>query len=145
MSSKKKTEWEFKSPKSYEFTINFNDQHQYPNTDLRLTKCKKLLEDIMRVNTWKYNLRPELSMPQVGDNHSGTMSRVHYHGIIHFNDDKEIYTFLLTLHYRLTRIGRVQWNPLRWDHWTKYIRKQKSIIPGHYKIANIQLEDMKDL
>lgn len=131
------------SPKTkYEFTINFNDQHQYPGSDLRIIKCKALLKELLDLNTWKYSLRTELSDVQFGDNQTNPFSRVHFHGVIYFHTPAEVYKYLSTLHYKFTRIGRVQWNNFR-PEWEEYVNKQQWMFPiQERKLRNISLKDI---
>lgn len=120
----------------YEFTINLRDEYQYPDSPMRLMKCKKILKDIMDLNTWEYHLRVELSQPKFGDYTSCT--RVHYHGIVRFKDNDEIRYFLLTQLNKLFKIGRVCINAYRPDHWPTYCRKQKHLFKNSEHCSNIK-------
>lgn len=133
--------WEFKSRTIYEFTINLNDDYQMPKRGdpaTRALRAHSVMSEVLATMGpgVKYNLRYELSMPQYGDRHKNPFSRIHWHGIIYFSDDRTLYEFLLTGTYSLTRIGRYQFNSFRPQHWEAYCKKHKSIFKDRLKIRN---------
>lgn len=136
----KETFQDYKSNTAYEITINFDDQHQLPNDDDRVMKCKRLLQNIMDLNTWNYHLRPELSQPKWG--HSRKMTRVHYHGIIYFKNNKEVRYFLQNQLNKLFKISSTCINAFRQDYWPSYITKQKHLFLKCESLRNISLDDM---
>lgn len=121
----------------YEFTINPNDQYQFVNKkDSRLRNIKDTIDSIIQDSTCKFNLFPEISMPQYGNKTNKRIARYHYHGILLFVDWSDIRTFLSNTWHKLTACGSIQFNEYRPDHWPTYCRKQQSMFGAHEKIKN---------
>lgn len=125
----------------YEFTINLSDAYQYPSDDNRIMKIKSLMSPLFELNTWNYHLKTEISEPKFGD--AKTITRVHFHGMIYFNDHKEIRYFLTVQMNKLFKIGRLCINAFRVTEWIPYISKQKHLFHKHERqLANISVDHM---
>lgn len=123
----------------YEFTINLHDDYQYPTDDLRVMKAKKVLKDVMELNTWNYHLRTEISERKFGKR--GNITRIHFHGIIKFKTVEQLNYYLTVQLNKLFAIGSVCVNAFREDVWIPYILKQSYLHPKENKqLANISLK-----
>lgn len=132
-----KKEWVFQSGVPYEFTINFNDQYQINGVlSLRDVRLKSNLKKIFEKTNIKYDLLQEITMPQFGDTFKNMVPRIHYHGVVMFPKDDDIYSYLLSTAVELAQIGRYQFNPLRAKHWVTYITKHTKLFGNNCRIRN---------
>lgn len=141
-----KKEWSFTSQTLYEFTINLNDsyqvnRHRTKGISLRYVEAKATFESIMKLNTWKYFLVPEISMPQVGDMFRNTVPRIHWHGFVIFPDNDSILQHLLVVAVKLADIGRYQFNLCRPEYWMKYCLKHQNIFKSLGYVNNVEYID----
>lgn len=123
----------------YEFSINPDDKHQYPDSkDGRFQKVKSDIQDILQDSSknFKYALYPEMSMPQYGRQDKNRYSRCHYHGIIMFTEPSALFGFLTKRWHLLTAHNTVQLNHYRPERWRTYATKQKWLVPKRYQIIN---------
>lgn len=150
--STSKSDFKYKSKTLYELTIAPNDQYQ----GFTLKQCTKrfvqwrkniykkltnLLDDVS-----KYYMIPEITQPQ--SSHKCRYPRLHLHGIIMFNNDVCLYTFLIDRFKDLSDIGLLQFNQFRENHWVGYMKKDSAYftkycksIGTNYEFANISSLD----
>lgn len=124
------TKWTYKPGKVYELTIAPDDKHQFiGKKDTRLKNTVDFFTELLFEMPFNYHLFCEVSHPQFGDINSHRYARIHWHGIVCFNDEKSISQFLLNDYHKLTSVSRIQFNEYRESEWDKYCRKQKEYLP----------------
>jgi len=117
----------FKNGVSYEITVNPSDSMQhFASTVNRLNLFVKSMSPFMEVlkKTSTYDFYLEVSEQQKINN-TTSQPRLHYHGMIKFNN---VASFMVFDHYVLGRALDIQFNHFRPDYWIKYIAKQKSLM-----------------
>lgn len=122
-----KEKFELVKGKKYEITFNPNDKYQFatPNIRNRHNKICNLLCEIFLGVDAIYCMYAEISQPQFGDKYKNTVARIHWHGIIEFERNRDICDFYLNHWHKLTAIGRIQLNKFRPNYWPQYICKHR--------------------
>lgn len=128
--------WLLETKTIYELTICPDDDRQYSGHINRHLKTHKVFKEILA--GYDHILYAEIEMPQYGDKYKNTMARIHFHGMIAFQYDKDILEWLLVTHQQLTKVSRIQFNKFRDIHWTSYIRKNYEL----FKKLKINLKNM---
>lgn len=125
----KNTNTVFKKGQWYSITLCPDDNHQYFGKLNRLKRFTNLINEYMV--SWKqdgidYVLWTELSEPK---SKSKNGPRLHNHGIIWFNTNRSVRTFLLQNYYSLTRLGIIDIDTIdSLKVWIDYCTKQQHII-----------------
>lgn len=130
---KEEDKWKFKRMRPYEFTIspidNLTDKSGPPGARyVRIYYLvKRGLEEYFASHQVSYYLKAEIGHGnRVYD--QKTYPRWHFHGYL----VTECVTSLLnSLGYVSKKIGRITLNPLRPEHWAKYINKEHKHIKAY--------------
>lgn len=135
--------WEYKPATVYELTIAPDDPRQFADKgDTRLKNAVDHFKDALKNWPCRYHLFCEVTHPQYGQENKHRYARIHWHGIISFESQKDISNWLLTKWHKMTVQARVQVNPYRADVWDDYCRKQKSYLPKWTRIKNCAWVDV---
>ncbi len=118
----------------YAITINLNDKWQFFGSCGRLDRAKAFLsEQLIHLtnNDTHYELYCELSEPR--DNTiSKNGPRVHFHGVIYFENVRAVRHFLLYEWYSLSRYSKFKIDSIdNIEIWESYCQKQQNIIHTH--------------
>lgn len=113
---------------TYEITINPKDQHLHELHRFKAAykTMKTFLKKYFNRET-QYLFHPEISEPRYS-NPTGSIPRIHYHGVITFITTESLADFLLETFHKLANISSFQINAHRPDHWQKYITKQDILM-----------------
>lgn len=131
--------------KMYSLTLNPVDKYQFYGQDLRLLKFRNFVYEQLLTLAGDYTLVVELSEPLGMKTQGYTGPRLHMHGVIVFRKKEQLYKFLLTDYYKLTR-----WTSIDIDTidditvWMDYILKQ-DLVPKkrRYFTNNTEIIDLE--
>lgn len=108
-------------------TFNYDDDHQYISNVCRLTKVIDTFRALMKHLAIKYECYTELSYPQ--KSMGGQISRVHFHGIILFDDEIEFGEFYLSKFHILSKYSIIEVDTIKDNQiWFDYCTKDKSVM-----------------
>lgn len=136
----KDDKWEYLPKTPYEITIR--PYAQEPHNALRFINATSKLKEIKKNLYCKLLLFPELSQPKYSLHHETKVTYIHWHGIIYFESNTDIFNFLLTQWNDLVVLYHIQINPYREDYWLKYCIKQQNIIPAEHRICSAYLYNL---
>lgn len=120
--------WTLEKGVKYELTICPSDKYQFEGKERRDKKIFNLFSEIFLSIKAVYCLYAEISAPQYGDIYFQSIPRIHWHGIIEFENNGQILDWLLYHHSRLCKVARIQLNNFRPDYWPKYITKHRHLF-----------------
>jgi len=112
----------------YAVTLNPCDVHQYILKPDRRTKIKTMYREILDTCNCKYHFKLEFSEPRGMRVKDYFGPRLHFHGIMRFDNKEQVYEFLNKTFHLLCKYGTVDidiCNDL--TVWLEYINKQKVI------------------
>ncbi len=115
----------YKLCKWYSITLNPIDKYQYFNSPNRFKRFKSFIYEQLLTFPAKYELFIEISEPHGMHTQGYSGPRLHLHGKIQFNTNKDRYMFLSNGYYKLLRFCSVDIDTIDdLRKWYKYCTKQ---------------------
>lgn len=115
--------------KQYALNLNPVDKYQFAGKSDRWNRFVNFVYE--QLLTWEYDyyLFIEISEPTTAK--QGDLGpRLHLHGTIEFENNKQVFDFLLNKMYQLTRWCRVHIDTIEdMETWMNYCTKQQGIVP----------------
>lgn len=131
----------------YALTIQPEDKLQFlgKKPTARIMSIRQHYYSLLQEAQFPYYINLEISEP-TGSLHNGTSGgRLHYHGIIKFNNNKQITSFLLEYQYKLLRQARIEISKINdKEAWLKYIHKQTLLSKDITILTNWDIKTFKD-
>lgn len=123
----------------YAITIQPSDKLQFHGKKplAKIQHVRQHFYSLMLECQIPYYINLEISEPIGSLSDKSTGGRLHYHGIIKFDNKSQIRSFLLEYQYKLLRQSRVEISKIAdKDAWLNYINKQQLIPPAMRTLSN---------
>lgn len=123
----------------YAITIQPSDklQHLGKKPYARMTNVRQHFYSLLQECQIPYYINMEISEPIGSLQDKTTGGRLHYHGIIKFNNKMQLISFLLEYQYKLLRQSRLELSKINDKKaWLNYIEKQNLIPPAMRTLTN---------
>jgi len=112
----------------YAVTLNPCDVHQYILKPDRKTKIKTLYREILETCNCRYHFKLEFSEPRGMRVKDYFGPRLHFHGLIRFDNKEQLHDFLFKTYHMLCKYGSLDIDICNDPSvWMDYINKQKII------------------
>jgi len=130
----------------YALTVCFKDRYQFFGKIDRYEKCNEIIADLCYSFPGNISLQPEYSTLLDTRTKITKGPRIHYHGIISFNNTKELNLWLLTKHHNFLLYGTCDIETIKdIDSYRDYCLKQSHLHNLTSQLGNISLEDITSL